>query len=55
MVVRLPECSEPLVLESTTLGESVDIRLKPVAGVTGIPFQQVGGLSRIRCCATSWA
>ena len=35
MVVRLPECSEPLVLESTTLGESVDIRLgKPVAGVS---------------------
>lgn len=35
MVVFLPESNEPLVLESTTLGESADIRLgKPVAGVS---------------------
>ncbi|KGD66258.1 hypothetical protein Y5S_00730 [Alcanivorax nanhaiticus] len=35
MVVFLPESREPLVLESTTLGESVDVRLgKPVAGVS---------------------
>ena len=35
MVVFLPESTEPLVLESTTLGESEDIRLgKPVAGVS---------------------
>lgn len=35
MVVFLPDSRVPLVLESTTLGESVDIRLgKPVAGVS---------------------
>ena len=35
MVVFLPESREPLVLESTTLGESVDVRLgRPVAGVS---------------------
>ncbi|MCK0153232.1 hypothetical protein MWU49_05945 [Alcanivorax sp. S6407] len=35
MVVFLPGSREPLVLESTTLGESADVRLgKPVAGVS---------------------
>ncbi len=35
MVVFLPDSPEPLVLESTTLGESDDVRLgKPVAGVS---------------------
>ncbi|MZR63718.1 hypothetical protein [Alcanivorax sp. DP30] len=35
MVVFLPGSAEPLVLESTTLGESEDVRLgKPVAGVS---------------------
>lgn len=35
MVVFMPESREPLVLESTTLGESADVRLgKPVAGVS---------------------
>ena len=35
MVVFLPGSKQPLVLESTTLGESADVRLgKPVAGVS---------------------
>ncbi|EKF75742.1 hypothetical protein A11A3_02697 [Alcanivorax hongdengensis A-11-3] len=39
MVVCLPEQAEPLVLESTTLGESRDIMLgRPVPGVSLVPL-----------------